>query len=408
MPRAKKYACGLNMKLPSSPLAGLRVLEMTEALAGPYCAMMLGDLGADVIKIERPGIGDQSRRWGPPFVDSESAYYLSVNRNKRSLELDIKDPGDLAALHQLVEASDVFITNNPRLESLERNRLDPATLSGLNPRLVYAAISGYGHTGPKAGRPGYDVIAQGAAGLMALTGEPGDGPIRVPTPMADLSAGIYCLIGIQSALYARDNAATGTGEGQVVDVALLDSQVTWLANIAGSFFATGERPPKMGNLHPTITPYQPLRTRDKMIIVAVGTERLWQRFCAVLGLEDTLMNDPRFDSNPQRNANREELIPLVEETLRQADAESWSERLVAEGVPAGPINFPDQTLADEQLAARGMIVELEHPLLGPIRSLGCPLHLSAAGPTYRRHPPRLGEHNDEIRAELATAGQPAT
>ena len=378
---------------------------MTEALAGPYCAMLLGDLGAEVIKVERPGVGDQSRAWGPPFLDGESAYYLSVNRNKRSIELDIKEPGDLETLHRLVGVSDVFITNNPRRESLERSQLDPATLRGLNPRLVYAALSGYGHTGPKAGRPGYDVIAQGAAGLMALTGEAGDGPMRFPTPLADLSAGIYGTVGIQAALYARDNVAHGTGEGQVVDVALYDSQVTWLANVAGSYFATGERPAKMGNLHPTITPYQPLRARDTMIIVAVGTERLWRRFCTVLGLDDDLMADPRFDSNSRRNANRELLIPLLEEALARDDAQRWAERLAAAGVPAGPINFPDQTLADDHLAARGMIVEIEHPLLGLVRSLGCPVNLSSAGPTYRRHPPTLGEHNDEIRTELEVVGQ---
>lgn len=385
----------------AASLSHIRVLEMTEALAGPYCAMMLGDLGADVVKIERPGVGDQSRKWGPPFVEGESAYYLAVNRNKRSLELDIKDAGDLALLHRLLARADVFITNNPRLESLERAALDPETVHGINPRLIYSAISGYGHTGPKAGRPGYDVIAQGAAGLMALTGGPADGPMRFPTPMADFSAGVYSLVGILSALYARDSAAAGTGQGQVIDVALYDSQVTWLANIAGSFFATGERPPKMGNLHPTITPYQPLQTRDQMMIVAVGTERLWERFCAVLGVEETLMCDPRFESNPQRNAHREELIPLLEEVLAGDAAAAWTERLVAAGVPAGPINYPDQTLVDEQLAARGMIVELEHPLLGLVKTLGSPLQMSATGPTYRRHPPLLGEHNAEIRAELA-------
>jgi crotonobetainyl-CoA:carnitine CoA-transferase CaiB-like acyl-CoA transferase len=387
----------------AAPLTGLRVIEMTEALAGPYCAMMLGDLGADVIKVERPGTGDQSRHWGPPFIQGESAYYLSVNRNKRSLELDIKSPDDLALLHRLVAGADVFITNNPRLESLERATLDPASLGALNPKLVYAAISGYGHTGPKAGRPGYDLIAQGAAGLMALTGAPEDGPIRFPTAMADISAALYCLIGVLSALYARDNRKTGRGEGQVVDVALFDSQVTWLANIAGSWFATGERPRKIGNLHPTITPYQPLAARDKMMIVAVGTERLWRKFCAVLGAEETLMTDSRFDSNPRRNANRALLVPLLEDILRTADAESWTERLVAAGVPAGPIDFPDQALADDHLAARGMIVELEHPLLGLVKSLGSPIRLSATGPTYRRHPPRLGEHNEAIRAEVAAA-----
>ena len=202
----------------SSPLANLRVVEMTEALAGPYCAMLLGDLGADVIKVERPGLGDQSRGWGPPFLDGESAYYLSVNRNKRSLELNIKDAEDSALLDRLLGTADVFITNNPRMESLERAGIDPAAVRGLNPRLVYAAISGYGHTGPKAGRGGYDVIAQGEAGLMALTGGPEDGPIRFPTPMADISAGIYTLIGILSALYRRDNRVDGSDTGQFIDV----------------------------------------------------------------------------------------------------------------------------------------------------------------------------------------------
>lgn len=385
----------------SAPLANLRVVEMTEALAGPYCAMLLGDLGADVIKVERPGVGDQSRGWGPPFLEGESAYYLSVNRNKRSLELNIKDAEDSALLQRLLRTADVFITNNPRMASLERAGIDPATVRGLNPRLVYAAISGYGHTGPKAGRAGYDVIAQGEAGLMALTGGPDDGPIRFPTPMADITAGIYTLIGILSALYHRDNRAAGSGEGQFIDVALVDSQTTWLANIGGSFFATGERPPKMGNTHPTITPYQPVRARDKEMIIAVGTPRLWSKFCEVLGIADTLMADPRYDSNQKRNENRGELIAELEEILARADADDWVEKLVAAGVPAGPINFPDHTLADEQLIERRMIVELEHPLLGLVRSIGNPIQMSATAPTYRRHPPTLGEHNTEIRAELA-------
>jgi crotonobetainyl-CoA:carnitine CoA-transferase CaiB-like acyl-CoA transferase len=384
-----------------SPLANLRVVEMTEALAGPYCAMLLGDLGADVIKVERPGVGDQSRGWGPPFLDGESAYYLSVNRNKRSLELNIKDADDSALLVRLLETADVFITNNPRMESLERAGIDPETLRRRNPKLVYAAISGYGHTGPKAGRGGYDVIAQGEAGLMALTGGPDDGPIRFPTPMADITAGIYTLIGILSALYRRDKRIDGSDCGQFIDVALVDSQTTWLANVGGSFFATGERPPKMGNTHPTITPYQPVRARDKEMIIAVGTERLWARFCAVLGIEETVMTDPRFDSNLRRNENRGELIDELERILAQRDADAWVESLVAAGIPAGPINFPDHTLADEQLIERRMIVELEHPLLGLVRSIGNPIRMSESGPTYRRHPPTLGEHNAEIRSEIA-------
>ncbi len=378
------------------PLEGFRVIDLTQALAGPYCTMMLGDLGADVIKVEPPGRGDMSRGWGPPFVKGESAYFLSINRNKRGLTINFKTPEGQRILHQLAKDADVFIVNIPRMESLRRGRIDPDTLQALNPRLVYCAISGYGFTGPKAGRGGYDVVAQGEAGLMSLTGEPDGGPTRFPTPMADISAGIYATIGILSALLAREK----TGRGQFLDIALLDSQVTWLANLAGSYFATGQRPPRLGNVHPTITPYQPFRARDKYIIVAVGTERLWQRFCALLGIEDTIMVDPRFATNAQRNEHRDELIPLLQEILEKETADYWLEKFTAEGIPCGPINFPDETLADPQLLARGMIVELEHPLAGLVRSIGNPVHLSETPVTYRLPPPLLGEHNEEILSAL--------
>ena len=389
----------------NAPLRHLRVVEMTEALAGPYCAMLLGDMGADVIKIERPGRGDQARGWGPPFVQGESAYFLSVNRNKRSLELNIKEPQAHGLLLRLLKTADVFITNVPRMTSLKRAGIDPESLRRLNPRLVYAAISGYGHSGPKAGRGGYDIIAQGEAGLMAITGDAASAPIRFPTPMADITAGLYTLIGILTALYARDERVNGTGRGRFVDVSLVDSQATWLANLAGSFFATGECPRPLGNIHPTVTPYQPLRARDKMLIVAVGTEKLWAQFCEAVGLDRATMTDPKFATNADRNRNRDALIPLIESRLATADAAEWVERLVERGVPAGPINFPDDTLNDEQIRARGMIVELEHPLLGLVKSLGNPLHMSGSGPSYRRHPPLLGEHNDEILAELEASDE---
>lgn len=376
---------------------------MTEALAGPYCAMMLGDLGADVIKIERPGVGDQSRKWGPPFLDGESPYFLSANRNKRSLELNIKDKRDLCVLQKLVAQSDVFITNIPRMSSLKAAKIDPETLAAINPRLVYSAISGYGHTGPKANRGGYDIVAQGESGLMGITGEPDGPPIRFPTPMSDITAGIYSLIGILSALYARDKGDDGTGKGQFIDVALVDSQTTFLANVGSSFLATGQRPERMGNMHPTITPYQTIQARDKTMIIAVGTERLWERFCKVLGLEETLMVDPRFSSNSDRNKNRRELILLLEDILKKHDVDEWIETFVKNDIPAGPINFPDETLTDRHLIARGMIVELQHPLLGIVKTIGNPINMSNTGPTYRRYPPCLGEHNDEIRVALAMA-----
>ena len=386
----------------TAPLTGIKVVDMTEALAGPYCAMLLGDLGADVIKVERPGDGDQARGWGPPFLESESAYFLAINRNKRSIELDVKAPSDLQVLHTLVGRADVFLTNNPRIESLARASLDPDTLRSRNPRLVYAAISGYGHTGPKANRGGYDIIAQGEAGLMALTGPVEGGPSRFPSPMADISGGIYACIGVLASLYARDNRTAGTGAGQFLDIALVDAQLSWLANIGATYFATRKRPARLGNAHPTVTPYQPVRARDKTMIIAVGNERLWTKFCKVLGVEATLMADPRFATNAARNTNRAELIPLLEQILARRDAATWVEELVAAGIPAGPINFPDETLTDEHVLARGMIVELEHPLIGVVKSIAAPMRFASNGPTYRRYPPRLGEHNAEVRAAAAT------
>ena len=379
------------------PLHGIKVVDMTEALAGPYCAMLLGDLGADVVKVERPEVGDQARTWGPPFLEGESAYFLAVNRNKRSIELDSKDPTDSDLLQRLIARADVFLTNNPRIDSLARSGLDPATLRGRDPRLVYAAISGYGHFGPKANRGGYDIIAQGEAGLMALTGPPEGGPSRFPSPMADISGGIYACLGVLAALYARDSSARGTGAGQFIDVSLVDAQTSWLANIGASYFATGKRPPRLGNAHPSVTPYQPVRARDKTMIIAVGNERLWEKFCKVLGVEP-LVGDPRFSSNAQRNVNRAALISLLEEKLATRDAADWVEALVEAGIPAGPINFPDETLTDEHVLARRMVVELEHPLIGVVRSIATPIHFAANGPTYRRYPPRLGEHDAEVRA----------
>ena len=385
-----------------SLLSGIRVVDMTEALAGPYCSMMLGDLGADVIKVERPGAGDQSRKWGPPFIEGESAYFLSVNRNKRSIELNIKDEADNAVLMKLIADADILLTNIPRMDSMKRAGVDPDTLHAFNPRLIIGAISGYGHTGPKAGRPGYDLIAQGESGTMAMTGEPEAGPARFPTPIADITAGLYTLIGVQSALYERDRSG-GTGEGQFVDVALVDAQTTWLANFGGTFFATEQPLKKMGNQHPSITPYQPLMAADKMLICAVGTERLWRKFVEVLDIGDTIGTDECFATNSNRNEHRDLLIPLIEDVLKACNADEWVEKLVAAGIPAGPINYPQDSLTDPHFISRGMVVELEHPIAGMIKSIGCPITMSNSGPTYRRYPPRLGEHNAEIRDGIKTS-----
>jgi len=378
------------------PLDGIRVLDMTEALAGPFCAMLLGDLGADVLKIERPGSGDMSRGWGPPFVGDQSAYFLSVNRNKRSLTLNLRQPEAQKILHRLAQQADVFVVNQPSLESLRKLGADPDTLRSLNPRLVYGAISGYGMTGPYAGQGGYDVVAQAQSGLMALTGEPDQGPMRYPTPLSDATAGVYSVIGILSALLVRER----TGLGQFVDTALLDSQVAWLTNIAGGYFATGQRPQKLGNAHPNIVPYQPFQARDKYIIVAVGTERLWERFCQALEIAETIGKDPRFAANPDRLAHRAELVQMLGQIFCQRDAEYWLERLRAADIPCGPINEVDEILNDPQIQARGMIVELQHPVVGLVRSLGNPVHLSDTPVDYRLPPPMLGQHTRQVLEQL--------
>ncbi|HIP97672.1 MAG TPA: CoA transferase [Anaerolineae bacterium] len=379
-----------------SILDNITVVDLTQALAGPYCTMMLGDLGADVVKIERPPKGDQSRGWGPPFLAGESAYFLSTNRNKRGMTLNLKEPAAREIMHRLIERADVFVTNLPRQSSRRANGVDWETLHALNPRLVYCSITGYGMTGPYAERGGYDVIAQGESGLMSLTGEVDGDPIRYPIPIADVTTGIYSAFAIVAALLAREK----TGEGQFLDMALLDSQISWLTNVAGNYFATGERPPRLGNAHPTIVPYQPFRARDKHFIVGVGSERLWKKFCAVLGMADTLADDPRFATNSDRLAHRQELIALLEEIFVREDADVWVERFGTAGIPCGPINFVDEALAHPQALHRGVIVQLEHPLIGVVRSLGNPMHFSHTPTIYRLPPPMLGQHTDRVLREL--------
>lgn len=386
------------MQSPSA-LDDIHVLDMTEALAGPFCTMLLGDLGADVLKIERPGVGDMSRGWAPPFVGDESAYFLSVNRNKRSLTLNLKHPEAQAILRRLVQQADVFVVNQPSLDSLRKLKADPDTLRNLNPRLVYCAISGYGMTGPYAGQGGYDVVAQAQSGLMALTGEPDQGPMRYPVPLSDATAGVYSIVGILSALLARER----TGLGQFIDVALLDGQMAWLTNVAGAYFATGQRPKKLGNAHPNIVPYQPFKARDKFLIVAIGTERLWERFCQALEIAESIGRDPRFATNSDRLHHRAELISLLEQVFITRDAEFWLEQLRAADIPCGPINEVDETLNDPHIRARGMIVELPHPMVGLVRSLGNPVHLSDTPVSYRQPPPTLGQHTIQVLAELGYA-----
>jgi crotonobetainyl-CoA:carnitine CoA-transferase CaiB-like acyl-CoA transferase len=378
-------------------LDGVRVVEWTEALAGPYCAMLLGDLGADVIKVERPGTGDQSRGWGPPFAGPESAYFLSANRNKRSLTLNLNHPRGVGIMRDLVAHADVFVHNQPRRESLLKRGLDYENASAANPRLICCAISGYGWTGPKAGLPGYDILAQGEAGIMSITGEPGDKPMRYPIAIADVSCGIYATMGILAALLVRERV----GKGQFLDLSLLDSQLAWLVNIGSAYLNAQESPKRFGNAHPSIVPYQLFQASDdRYLMVAVGTEALWGRFCRVLGIEETIGRDPHYADNRLRIENRAELIPSLERIFRVRPIQDWLVRFREAEIPAGPVNTVDEALRDPQIFARHAIVEIEHPLIGLARSIANPIKMSATPIRYRYPPPLLGEHNAVILGEF--------
>lgn len=380
----------------SAPLAGLRVIDQTQALAGPYCAMMLGDLGAEVIKIERPGVGDQSRQWAPPYIGDQSCYYLAVNRNKRGIALNVAVPEGRDILHQLIADADVFMTNLATNESLRKYGLDDGTLRALNPRLIYASISGYGRTGPRADQPGYDLVSQAESGTMALTGEVDGAPMRFPTPIADMTCGLFTLIGILAALNARHS----TGQGQFIDMSLQEGQITWLENYAGEYFATGDDPPRRGNQHPQVVPYEAVEGSDgEWFIVGIGSDNIWSSFCAFVD-QPELAQDSRFRTNADRIAHYEALMPIVRGIIRNRTSAEWLSVLRAQGVPCGRINTVAQALSDPHVLERGMIIELEHPALGLVKSLATPVHMSETPLLYRRHPPMLGEHTDEVMTEL--------
>ena len=374
-------------------LDGLKVIDITRVLAGPFCTMLLGDMGADVIKIEEPELGDDTRGWAP-FIDGVSSYFLSVNRNKRSVALDLKSPAGAEVMTRLVREADVLV-ENLRPGTLERAGFGYERLATLNPRLIYASVTGYGHTGPRRDEAGYDPVMQAEAGVMDITG-PADGePSRVGVAVTDFLAGQFMFSGILLALRERDR----TGRGQAVDIALFDAILAAMTLPAGIAFATGRSPVRMGNRHPSIAPYETFRAKDGLVMVCAGNPKLWRQFCQAIERPD-LPDDPRFVDNNGRLRHRDALVEVIEAWSTPLTVAEFVARLTRYGVPCGRVRSIDEALADPQVEARDMLVTMSHPVLGDVKSIGNPMALSASPPSYRRPPPSLGEHTREVLLEL--------
>ena len=376
-------------------LDGIRVLDLTRALAGPFCTLMLGDNGADVIKVEIPGSGDDTRKWGPPFIGEESAYYLSINRNKRSLTLNLQDAQAQEVFMKLAQDIDVVVENfTPGV--MGRFGLDYDAVKAVNPKVVYCSISGFGQDGPYRNRPAYDQIMQGVGGLMSITGEPDGEPQKIGIAVTDIGAGMWSAFAIMAALNHRGK----TGEGQYIDISMLDAQVAWLTYQAAFFFANGEAPKRMGAAHPTLVPYQAFMCNDgKYINVAVGSERIWGRFCQGMGRED-LKDHPDYATNSVRVNHRGAMVSMLQEIFLTRPVAEWVKDLQAANVPCGPINDLADVFADPQVLARNMYLEMAHPTLGSIKQTGLPIKFSLTPGGLDRHPPLLGEHNQEILKSL--------
>jgi formyl-CoA transferase len=393
-------------------LSHIRVLDLTRVLAGPWCTQTLADLGADVIKVERPSLGDDTRHWGPPYArdaegqdSTEAAYYLAVNRNKRSVTIDIATPEGQDIVRQLVAHCDVLVENY-KVGQLARYGLDYDTLKAINPGLIYCSITGFGQTGPYAQRPGYDFIVQGMGGFMSVTGErddqPGGGPQKAGVAIADLFTGAHATIAILAALAHRERS----GEGQQLDICLLDVQVAMMANMASNFLATGKPPQRWGNAHPNIVPYQVFKAADGWVIIACGNDGQFRKLVDVGG-EPVLADDPRFATNPQRVRNRETLVPLLEPMMLRRTRAEWIAELETAGVPCGPINDLAEVFDNEQVIARGMKVDLPHPTAGQVSVPASALKMGGTPVEYRRPPPLLGEHTVSVLQQLTRLDESA-
>jgi crotonobetainyl-CoA:carnitine CoA-transferase CaiB-like acyl-CoA transferase len=375
-------------------LSGVRVVDLAHMLAGGYGSMLLGDLGAEMIKIEPLEIGDRTRLLGPPFVAGESGYFLGINRNKKSVALDLKREEGRRVLYDLVRVSDV-VFDNFRPGVMEKMGCGYETLKEINPRIIYCTLSGFGETGPYRDRPAFDLAIQAIGGAMSITGEPGRPPVRMGVPMGDLGGSLFCALAISAALYAREK----TGLGRKMDIALMDCLVSLLTYVGQYYLLDGKVPGPMGSAHVSVVPYQAFPTQDIYIVVAVFVEKFWRAVCRVLGLEE-LVDDPRFADNDRRRDHREELIPILEDVFRTRPGEEWLRLLSKAGVPCGPINTLDRVFADPQVAARNMVVEMDHPKVGRFRSIGNPVKMPAMLEGPFEPPPMHGQHTEEVLGEV--------
>jgi len=377
------------------PLSDLTVLDLSRVLAGPYCSMMLGDLGADVIKVERPELGDDTRHWDPPSAGGEAAYYLCVNRNKRSLTVNLKEAEGREIIRELARKSDILIENY-KVGTLDKMGLGYEEIKKINPGIIYCSITGFGQNGPYKDKPGYDFMIQGMGGIMSFTGDPEGPPMKVGVAIVDITAGLFASSAILAALRHREK----TGVGQFIDIALLDSVVAWLANVGSNYLISGQLPRRFGNAHPNIVPYEPFMAGDGVYIaLAVGNDPQWRKLCKLAGIEE-LAEDPRFATNAARVNHREDLIPIIQKKMLDRPAEEWLQVLDENKIPCGPINTLDKVFSDPQVLAREMVADVPHPTAESFKMVASPMKFTETPCEITRHPPLLGEHTDEVLKEM--------